>query len=74
MSQTVKVTFKTEYDKKENPKIVNAKPIIQKVQHHYIGGRISTVSGDVWDVERNPNQKESTYVTIKPKVVKEDSK
>lgn len=66
MTKTVKVTFKTEHDKSGNAKLVTAKPIIKKVQNHYMDGRISDSSGSVWEVIKNDNQKESTYVTVKP--------
>lgn len=63
--KTVKVTFRTEHDNSGKTKLVGCKPIIQQVKHHYLSGKVGTITGDVWSVVLNDNQKESTYVTIK---------
>jgi hypothetical protein len=66
--KTVKVIHSVVYDAKMNPKVERAgRAIIQRVQHHYIGGKISTITGDVWDVVPNQNKKESDYITVLPK-------
>ena len=44
--------------------VLNARPIIQRVVHQYLDGRVSINTGDIWDIELNKNQKESKYITV----------
>lgn len=54
-------------DEKGRCKVENARPIYQTVEAVYVGGKIRTSSGDVWDIEHNPSRKESDFITIVPK-------
>jgi hypothetical protein len=73
VKKTIKVGLTTEHGSNDqkflnmttSPKLAKARPIIQKVEHHYIGGRVRTSSGDVWLVQANPNQNESTYIAVR---------
>lgn len=40
-----------------------AKGVIQDVKHRYLGGKISTNSGDLWDV-KVVDHKDYKYVTV----------
>lgn len=64
IAKTVKVVHQTVYDRNGRANLTSAKPIIQKIKHAYIDGRISTITGDVWRVVENPNKKESDYITV----------
>lgn len=66
MTKTVKVVYTTQHDKQGNAKLISARPIVQKVKHHYLDGRVCTSTGDVWHVIKNDNPKEATYLTVKP--------
>ncbi len=64
-NKTVKITFIGSHTPNGMAILKDAKPIIKKVQHHYINGKISDSSGSVWSVAPNPNSKESTYITVR---------
>ena len=42
-----------------------AKPKIQDIRHFYLNGKISTTSGDVWDVKRVEHV-DYSFVTVAP--------
>lgn len=72
VKKTIKVGLTTEYGDGSlksfmttSPKLAKGRPVIQKVEHHYIGGKVRTSSGDVWNVQANPNQNESTYIAVR---------
>jgi hypothetical protein len=66
VAQTVKVVHNTSYDHQGRSKLGSGKPVVQKIVHAYMDGRIRTSSGDCWDVVANPNQKESNFITVLP--------
>lgn len=43
----------------------SARAVIQRVVHKYIDGRVSTNTGDVWDVIPNKDKREAQFVTVK---------
>lgn len=63
MTQTVKVIHKWTTDASGRARVENAKPIIQRIDAVYLGGKVRTVSGDVWSVVENSNKKESDFIT-----------
>jgi len=73
VKKTIKVGLTTEHgngDQKflnmtTSPRLAKGRSVIQKVEHHYIGGKVRTSSGDVWLVQANPNQNESTYIAVR---------
>ncbi len=74
VKKTVRINLTTEHgngdskflDMTKPPKIVKSgRTIIQEVEHHYIGGKVRTKSGDCWTVILNDNQKESTYIAVR---------
>lgn len=64
MIQTVKVVHKWTQDASGRARVENAKPIIQRIDAVYLGGKVRTISGDVWDVVPNDNKKEADFVTV----------
>ena len=65
--QRVKVVHKWAQDAKGNSKPESARPIVQTVEAVYLGGKLRTSSGDVWDVEVNSNRNEADFVTVVPR-------
>lgn len=65
MSKTIKVSLTTVYDKNGKPSLKEGRTTIQKVQYHYLSGKVCTNTGDVWNHIPNPNQKESNYIAIR---------
>lgn len=63
MTQTVKVVHKWTQDTSGRARVENAKPIIQRIDAVYLGGKVRTISGDVWSVVENSNKKESDFIT-----------
>ena len=63
MTQTVKVVHKWTQDASGRARVENAKPIIQRIDAVYLGGKVRTISGDVWSVVENSNKKESDFIT-----------
>ena len=67
MTQTVKVMHKWTQDANGRARVENAKPIIQRIDAVYLGGKVRTISGDVWSVVENSNKKESDFITVVPR-------
>lgn len=61
---TCKVSLHTEYTKAGTSILKNGKTKIYEVINRYIDGSVQVSSGDIWQVQVNPNQKESTYIAI----------
>lgn len=59
----VLVKHTTTYDRFGRPKITSARAVVQKVQHRYMNGRVSTVTGDVWVVKKS-DDKRAEFETV----------
>lgn len=63
--KNVLVKHRTIYSKSGEAGLTLSKGVVQGIRHFYLGGKVRTVSGDVWDVKK-VEHKDYDYITVAP--------